>query len=203
MEKKELFCNGNRIFMHLDYSAGLTKRRRPFDPVRQRFWKLKLNPQEFSLKVWRMIIWIQTIFNDGKRDQPYWRQRGRETMSVMERQKEKGLSVCKEKLSGTVCCDVLGSQTDRQTIELDLPWRGDVSAPLTSSAGDCLLPWRPCPSANPRAPGTLPQTPADWRQRERERLLSGIIVVIQFSFLCYSYCVPYMFYFLLLFLVLL
>lgn len=70
-----------------------------------------------------------------------------------------------------LCCASEDSPwvTDRRTDELILPWRGDVSAPLTSSADGCPLPWRPYPSANPRAPGTRLQTPADWRQRDGER----------------------------------
>lgn len=92
------------------------------------------------------------------------------------------VSACSEKVSGA--SDDFSSavkflshrQTDRQTteqrhrhtVELVLPWRGDASAPLTSSAGDYPLPWRPCPSANPRAPDTRPQTPADWGQTDRQ-----------------------------------
>lgn len=39
-----------------------------------------------------------------------------------------------------------------------LPYTGDAAVPLTSSDHGCPSLWIPCPSANPRAPGTPSQT---------------------------------------------
>lgn len=66
-EKKELFYNGSRIYIFPDYSAELMRRRKAFNPVKQRLRELKLKYSlRFPSTLSVMVNGHEETFSDPK-----------------------------------------------------------------------------------------------------------------------------------------